>query len=254
MLDGIIYNRFNFIINNVGYTNSNMEKLYSIIHKSALETYDLLDKNKKPIIQLISMSLPKETRDFIFNKDFDYEKYYSKSELEAMNAKKLGKSSKKKRKGKKSDKQSISLSKSINKSKLLCILDHIPENLLNFLINFSYLSLHIIYFLSILIIVLFVTDIHYLLIVLFVIIINTFATILFSGCPIHIIERKYRHKLTSNQHFLCNIIKKLQDNYIYYTYEQNIEQLLFGIFLLIIKINLLILYNCFCKFSHLNKR
>ena len=118
MLHGIIYNRFNFIINNVGYTNSNMEKLYSIIYKSALKTYHLLDKNKKPIIQLISMSLPKETRDFIFNKDFDYEKYYSKSELEAMNAKKLGKSSKKKRKGKKSDKQSISLSKSINKSKL----------------------------------------------------------------------------------------------------------------------------------------
>jgi hypothetical protein len=254
MLDGIIYNRFNFIINNVGYTNSNMEKLYSIIHKSALETYDLLDKNKKPIIQLISMSLPKETRDFIFNKDFDYDKYYSKSELEAMNAKKLGKSSKKKRKGKKSDKQSISLSKSINKSKLRCILYHIPENLLNFLIFFSYLSLHSIYFWSILIILLFVSNIHYLLIVLFVIIINTFATILFSGCPINIIERKYRHKLTPNQHFLCNIIKKLQDNYIYYTYEQHIEQLLFGIFLLIIKINLLILYNCFCKFSHLNKR
>ena len=248
MLHGIIYNRFNFIINNVGYTNSNMEKLYSIIYKSALETYDLVEKNKKLIVQLITMFIPKETRDFILNKDFDYEKYYSKSELKDMNAKKLGKSSKKKRKGKKSDKQSISLSKSINKSKLRCILDHIPEKLLNFVIFFSYLSLHSIYFWSILIIVLFVTNINHLLIGSFVIIINTFATILFSGCPINIIELKYRHKLTHNQHFLCNIIKKLQDNYIYCTYEEHIEQLLFGIFAFFIKIKLLILYRFFVSF------
>ena len=227
-----------------------MEKLYSIIHKSALETYDLLDKNKKPIIQLILMSLPKETRDFIFNKDFDYEKYYSKSELEPMNAKKLGKSSKKKRKGKKSDKQSISLSKSINKSKLRCILDHIPEKLLNFVLFFSYLSLHSILFCSFIIILIFVTNIHYLLITLLLLILNTGGIITFSNCPIHILEKKYRSKITNNQHFLCNIIKKIYDDIVDTNYENSIEKLITAIFFIFIKINLLILYNCFCKFSH----
>ena len=71
MIDGIIYNRFNFIINNVGYNNSNMEKLSSIIHKSALETYDLVEKNKTLIVKLITMFMSKETRDFIFKKDFE---------------------------------------------------------------------------------------------------------------------------------------------------------------------------------------
>ena len=61
-----------------------MEKLSSIIHKSALETYDLVEKNKKLIVQLITMFLPKETRDFILNKDFEFNTYYSQSELEAM--------------------------------------------------------------------------------------------------------------------------------------------------------------------------
>ena len=251
MIDGIIYNRFNFIINNVGYTN--MEKLSSIIHKSALETYDLVEKNKKLIVQLITMFLPKETRDFILNKDFEFNTYYSKSELEAMDIEKQTKQtkqttlSKKKRNIKKKHKKSVDLSKSINKSKLRFLTQYIPESLLNFLIFFSYLCLHSIYFWSILIILLFVTNINHLLIGSFVIIINTFATIIFSGCPINIIELKYRDKLTHNQHFLCNIIKKINDDYIYYTYEQHIEQLIFAVFAIFIKINLIILYKVFMR-------
>ena len=253
MIDGIIYNRFNFIINNVGYTN--MEKLSSIIHKSALETYDLVEKNKKLIVQLITMFLPKETRDFILNKDFEFNTYYSQSELEAMamatdieKQTKQTNLSKKKRNIKKKHKKSVDLSKSINKSKIRFLTQYIPESLLNFLIFFSYLCLHSIYFWSILIILLFVTNINHLLIGLFVIIINTFATIIFSGCPINIIELKYRDKLTHNQHFLCNIIKKINDDHAYYTYEEHIEQLIFGIFAFFIKIKLLILYRFFVSF------
>jgi hypothetical protein len=228
-----------------------MEELSSIIYKSALETYDLVEKNKKSIVQLITMALPKETRDFIFNEKFDYETYYSKSELEAMNIENqstepnIKNKIKKKRKGEKSDKQSIGLSNSINKSKLHFVRQHIPEGLLNFLIFFSYLCLHSIYFWSVFIIILFVSDVNYLLIGLFIAIFNTIAVIIWSSCPIHTLERKYRNKLTHNQHFMCNIIKKIYDNHKHYDYEYTIEQLIFTVFIFFIKINGVILYKFF---------
>jgi hypothetical protein len=224
-----------------------MEKLSSIIHKSALETYDLVEKNKKLIVQLITMFMPKETRDFIFKKEFEFDNYYSKSELEAMDIESQTNKSKKKRNIKKKHKKPVGLSKSINKSKLRFLTQYIPESLLDFLIFFSYLSLHSIYFWSIFIIVVFVSNINYLLIVLFIVIINTYGMVLFSACPINIIERKYRNKLTHNQFFLCNIIKKIYDDHKYYDYEENIVQLFFAIFIIFIKINLLILYKYFCK-------
>jgi len=249
MIDGIIYNRFNFIINNVGYNNSNMEKLSSIIQKSALETYDFVEKNKKLIAQLITMFLPKETRDFIINEKFEYNTYYSKSELEAMDMdmEKLEKSSKKKRNIKKKHKKPVGLLKSINKSKLRFLTQYIPESLLDFIIFFSFISFHSLYFWSIFIILLFVTNINHLLIGLFIIIINTLGTIIFSGCPINIIERKYRNKLTHTQNFMCNIIKKIYDDHIFYNYEEQTEQLFLVIFAFFIKINLIILYKSFCK-------
>jgi hypothetical protein len=231
-----------------------MEKLSSIIHKSALETYDLVEKNKTLIVQLITMFIPKETRDFILNEKFEFNTYYSKAELEAMDIKKQGKKSKKTNtdknkniKNKKNHKQHIELSKSINKSKVRAIIQCIPESLLHFLIFFSYLSLHSIYFWSVFIIILFVTNIHYLLIGLFIAFVNAIGTVIFSDCPIAILERKYRNKLTDNQHFMCNIIKKLYDDQIYYNYKQLLEQLIFAIFVIFIKINLIVLYKCFCK-------
>jgi hypothetical protein len=156
---------------------------------------------------------------------------------------KLGKCSKKKRNIRKKHKKQVGLSNSINKSKVLFLMHYIPESLLDFLIFFSYLSLHSIYFWSIFIILLFVTNINHLLIGLFVIIINTFGTILFSECPINVIERKYRNKLTHNQDFLCNIIKKIYDDHIFYNYEEQIEQLFVAIFAFFIKINSIILYK-----------
>ena len=125
-----------------------MEKLSSIIHKSALETYDLVEKNKTLIVQLITMFIPKESRDFILNEKFEFNTYYSKAELEAMDIEKSETKTKKpsKKKSKKTKNESIGLSKSINKSKLRAIIQYIPESLLNFLIFFSYLSLHSIYF------------------------------------------------------------------------------------------------------------
>jgi len=252
---------FNFIIKNINYTNSNMEKLSSIFYTSALETYDLLEKNKTNIVKLITMFLPKETRDFILIKEFDYNTYYSKSELESIamdienqtnqstqqNEQNIKNKIKKKRKGKKSRKQSIGLSNSINKPKV-CVISqfikqNIPENLLNFIIFFSYLSLHSIYFWSNFIIILFTTNINYLLIGLFIAIFNTIAVIIWSSCPIHTLERKYRNKLTYNQDFLCNIVKKIYDDHKHYNYEYTIEQLIFTVFLFFIKINLIILYK-----------
>jgi hypothetical protein len=238
-----------------------MEKLSSIFYTSALETYDLLEKNKTNIVKLITMFLPKETRDFILIKEFDYNTYYSKSELESIamdienqtnqstqqNEQNIKNKIKKKRKGKNSRKQSIGLSNSINKSKLRFLTQYIPESLLDFLIFFSYLSLHSIYFWSIFIIVVFVSNINYLLIVLFIVIINTYGMVLFSACPINIIERKYRNKLTHNQFFLCNIIKKIYDDHKYYDYEENIERFVFAIFALFIKINSIILYKVFIR-------
>lgn len=245
---------FNFIIKNIDYSNTNMEKLSSIIHKSALETYDLVEKNKTLVVQLITMFIPKETRDFILKKEFEYNTYYSKSELEAMDIKKQGKKSKKTNtdknkniKNKKKHKQSIGLSKSINKSKLRTIIQYIPESLLNFFIFFSYLCLHSIYFWSVLFIVLFVTNIHYLSIGLLIAFVNAIGTVIFSDCPIFILEQKYRNKLTDNQHFICNIVKKITDDQKHYSYEELMEQLIFAVFVIFIKINLLILYKCFCK-------
>jgi hypothetical protein len=253
MIDGIIYNRFNFIINNVGYNNSNMEKLSSIIHKSALETYDLVEKNKTLIVQLITMFLPKETRDFILNKDFEFNTYYSKSELEAMDIENQGKSSKKKRKNKnknikqKKHKKPVGLLNSINKSKLHFLLQYIPNSLLNFIIFFTYSTLHSIHFFTVIIVLLLVSNIYFLLIALFLLVINTISIVIFTNCPIHIIEQKYRNKLTHNQHFLCNIIKKIYDENVKNTYENSIEHLICAIFIILLKINLLILYKCFCK-------
>lgn len=244
---------FNFIINYIDYTN--MEKLSSIIYKSALETYDLVEKNKKLIVQLITMFMPKETRDFILNENFEYNTtYYSKSELEDMamdiesqtNKSKKNKTNiKKKRKGKTKHKQPINLLNSINKSKVLFLLQYIPENLRNFIIFFSYTSLHSILFFSIIIILIFVTNIHYLLITLLLLIINATGIIAFSNCPIHILEKKYRDKTTHNQHFLCNIIKKIYDDNVDNNYEDSIEKLISAVFLCFIKINLLILYRFF---------
>lgn len=251
---------FNFIIKNISYNNTNMEKLSSIIHKSALETYDLVEKNKTLIVQLITMFIPKETRDFILKKEFEYNTYYSKSELEAMdmdmdtktptNKSKKNKNEtnmEKKRKGKKKHKQPINLSNSINKSKLRYILDHIPNSLSNFFIFFSYLCLHSIYFWSSLFIILFVTNIHYLSIGLLIAFVNAIGTLMFSDCPIFILEQKYRNKLTDNQHFICNIVKKITDDQKHYRYEELMEQLIFAVLVIFIKINLLILYKCFCK-------
>ena len=241
---------FNFIINYIDYTN--MEKLSSIIYKSALETYDLVEKNKKHIVQLITMFMPKETRDFIFNENFEYNTtYYSKSELEAMDIEvqstepNIKNKIKKKRKGEKSHKQSIGLSNSINKPKIRFITQYIPEGFLNFLIFFSYLCLHSIYFWSVFIIILFVTNINYLLIGLFIACINAIGTIAFSDCPIFILEQKYRNKLTHNQHFICNIIKKIKDETKHYSYEELLEQLIFVVFVIFIKINGVILYKLF---------
>lgn len=249
---------FNFIIKNISYNNTNMEKLSSIIHKSALETYDLVEKNRRLIVGLITMFIPKETRDFILKKEFEYNTYYSKSELEAMNmdTKTLTNKSKKnknetnmekKRKGKKKHKQPIKLTNFINKSKLRYILDHTPKSLLNFFIFFSYLCLHSIYFWSVLFIILFVTNIHYLSIGLLIAFVNAIGTLIFSDCPIFILEQKYRNKLTDNQHFICNIVKKITDDQKHYRYEELIEQLIFAVLVIFIKINLLILYKCFCK-------
>jgi hypothetical protein len=239
-----------------------MEKLSNIIYTSALETYDLVEQNKKLIVQLITMFLPKDTRDFILKNEFCYEKYYSKSELEDMDTameieNQINKSNKKNTNLKKSEtktknpskkktkNESIGLSKSINKSKVRAIMQYIPESLLNFCIFFSYLCLHSIYFWSILFIILFVTNIHYLLIGLFIAFVNSVGTVIFSNCPIFILEQKYRNKLTHNQHFMCNIIKKIADDQKHYSYEELMEQLIFVVFVILIKINLLILYRFF---------
>jgi hypothetical protein len=224
-----------------------MEKLSSIIHKSALETYDLVEKNQKLILQLITMFLPKETSDFIINEKFEYNTYYSKSELEAMDIKNQAKTLKKKQKGKKKHNQPISLSNSINKSKVLFLMQYIPENVLNFILFFSYTSLHSILFCSFIIIFIFVTNLHYLLITLLLLIINTIGIIAFSNCPIHILEKKYRKKTTHNQHFLCNIIKKIYDDNVNNNYEDSIEKLITAVFAFFIKINLLILYKVFMR-------
>jgi len=243
---------FNFIINNVGYTN--MEKLSSIIYNSALETYDLLEKNKSLIVGLITMFLPKETRDFIFKKEFEFDNYYSKSELEAMeidlekNVKNVRKKKKKKVTSKKSNKKSkasIGLSKSINQGKVYLLRESIPQSIFTFFIFFSYLSLHNIYFWTILFIILFVTDVHYLLCGLIISFINAVGIVVFLDCPIYILERKYRNKLTHNQHFICNIIKKIYDEKKHYSYEYIIEQLIFTIFLFLIKISSIVLYKSF---------
>jgi len=236
-----------------------MEKLSSIIHKSALETYDLVEKNKKLIAQLITMFLPKETRDFILNKNFEFNTYYSKSELEAIDIEmqiketqqtkqtKQTNLSKKKRSIKKKHKKTIDLSKSINKSKLLFLTQYIPESLLDFLIFFSYLSLHSIYFWTTFIIILFVTNINHLLIGLVIAFINVTGNIIFMDCPIFVLEKKYRNKLTHNQNFICNIIKKIYDDQYRYNYEEIIEQMIFTVFLFFIKINLIILYKVFMR-------
>jgi hypothetical protein len=230
-----------------------MEKLSSIIHKSALETYDLVEKNKKLIAQLITMFLPKETRDFILNKNFEFNTYYSKSELEAIDIEMQTQQtqqtnlSKKKRSIKKKHKKPVGLSKSINKSKIRFLTQYIPESLLDFLIFFSYLSLHSIYFWSIFIILLFVTNINHLLIGLVISFINVTGNIIFMDCPIFVLEKKYRNKLTHNQNFICNIIKKIYDDQYRYNYEEIIEQMIFTVFLFFIKINLIILYKVFMR-------
>jgi len=241
-----------------------MEKLSSIIQKSALETYDLVEKNKKLIMGFIILFLPKETRDFILNKDFEFDTYYSKSELEAMtmdmdmdmDIENQTNQSKKKRKNKnikqkkhnkqnKQNKYEVGLLNSINKPKVHFLLQYIPEQLLNFILFFSTKSLHSVLFYSFIIIFIFVTNINHLLITLLLLIINTITIIVFSNCPIHIIEKKYRNKLTDNQHFLCNIIKKNYDDNNDINYENTIEKLILAVFAIFIKINLIILYKVF---------
>ena len=231
-----------------------MDKLYNILYTSALETYDLVEKHKKTIVHLITMFLPKETREFILKKDFDCE-YYSKSELKSIKKQKCKKLTNKKQQpnisankaSKRYKTPPINLSNSMNKSKIQFLIQHIPKNIRCFLIFFSYLSLHSIYFWSFFIILVFVTNTNYLLICLFISLINTSGIIIFSNCPISILERKYRNKLTHNQYYITNVLKKIYDNNRHHGYEDTIEELVCVDFLLFIKILLIILCNYFWK-------
>jgi len=222
-----------------------MEKFCEILYTSALTTYDLIEKNQYQILQLVSIFLPKETRDFILKKDFKYNTYYSKTELKYIEKQKKKYTKRKEGSSIKTGKQPSSLTKSINKPKIQFLIKFIPDNLLFFFLFFSYTSIHSILFLSFIFILLFVTDIHYLLITLFLLIINMTGIISFSNCPIHILEKKYRKKLTNNQDILCNIIKKIYDQNVNNNFEDSIEKLVTAIFLFFIKINVLILYRFF---------
>jgi hypothetical protein len=217
----------------------------NILYKSAVETYDILEKNKKHIINLISIFLPKKTKEFIFNNDFNYE-YYSETDLKLIEKNKKRKRKNIVSKKKRTNEDHDNLYKSLNKSKIKYTTKFIPNKLFYFIMFFSYLSLHSIYFWTFVIIILFVTNINYLMIGLFITLINTVGIIYFSNCPISILERKYRNKMKYNQDFFSNILKNLYDNTSnHYNYEYVIEQLLFTIFLFFIKITSIILYNSF---------
>jgi hypothetical protein len=214
----------------------------NILYESALETYEFAEKNKKHIINFISMFLPKETKEFIFNNNFNMEDY-SGADLKSKNKK--NKKSVYKKKGTKT--KSISLYNSLNKEKIKYAIQFIPDDLISFIMFFSYATLHNIYFWSVFIIILFVTKINYLIILLLIILVNTLGIVFFSNCPISILEKKYRNKIECNDDFLSNMLKHLYDNNINnnYSYEYVIEQLIFTLFLIFIKICLLMLYRYF---------
>ena len=217
----------------------------NLLYKSAVETYDILEKNKKHIINLISIFLPEKTKEFIFNNDFNYE-YYSETDLKLIEKNKKRKRKNIVSKKKRTNEDHDNLYKSLNKQKIEYATTFIPRKLHYFILFFSYLSLHSIYFWTFFIIILFVSNINYLMIGLFITLINTFGIIFFSDCPIFILERKYRNKLKYNQDFFSNFIKNLYDNTnIHYSYEYVIEQLIFTVFLFFIKITSIILYRSF---------
>jgi hypothetical protein len=221
-----------------------MDTMKNILYTSALETYDFAEKNKKHVVNLALMFMPKETKDFIFTNDFNNNEYYSELDLKLIEKDKRRKLtvSKKKRTIEPCD----SLTKSMNKSKIKYASKFIPNKLLYFIIFCSYLSLHSIYFWTCFIIIIFVTNINYLMIGFFIVLINTVGIVFFSDCPIFILERKYRNKMKYNQDFFSNMLKNYYDNVMYhYSYEYLIEQLIFTLFLFLIKINCVILYRSF---------
>lgn len=223
-----------------------MDTMKNILYTSALETYDFAEKNKKHVVNLALMFMPKETKDFIFTNDFNNNEYYSELDLKLIEKDKRRKLtvSKKKRTIEPCD----SLTKSMNKSKIKYASKFIPNKLLYFIIFCSYLSLHSIYFWTCFIIIIFVTNINYLMIGFFIVLINTVGIVFFSDCPIFILERKYRNKMKYNQDFFSNMLKNYYDNAMYhYSYEYLIEQLIFTLFLFLIKINCVILYKFFFK-------
>lgn len=209
----------------------------NILHESLLETYNFAEKNKKYIVEPLSMFLPKELNNFIFKEKINFT-YYSVSELKNM------KKEKKINKNKKTY-NSTSLLESISTSKIHYLIQFIPENLLYFIIFISYTTLHSILFFSFILILLLVTNISHLFICLLILIINLFGIIAFSNCPIHILEKRYRKKITDNQTFLCNIIKKIYDTHVNPNFEESIQLLVTAIFFCFIKINLIILYKYF---------
>ena len=221
-----------------------MNTMNDILYKSALETYGFAEKNKKHVINLISMFLPKETKDFIFTNDFNNNEYYSELDLKLIekDKKRMKKICKKKRATSIGD----TLSKSMNKPKIKYVSKFIPNKVWYFIMFFSYLSLHNVYFWTFFIIIFFVTNINYLLIGLFILLLNTLGAIFFSDCPISILERKYRNKMKYNQDFFSNFLKNMYDNNNKRnSYEYLIEELIIIVFLLFIKITSIILYRSF---------
>jgi len=57
-----------------------MDTMKNILYTSALETYDFAEKNKKYVVNLLLTFMPKETKDFLLNYDFNPE-YYSELDL-----------------------------------------------------------------------------------------------------------------------------------------------------------------------------
>jgi len=135
----------------------------------------------------------------------------------------------------------------MNKSKIKYAIRFIPIELYYFVMFFSYITLHNIYFfLNASISILFITNVNYLIFILMLIIINMGSVIIFSGCPVSILEQKYRNKIKYNQDFFSNILKSLYDNYNNNdTYEELIEKLIFFLLFCIVKISCIIIYRYF---------
>ena len=222
-----------------------MDTMNDILYKSALETYDFAEKNKKHVVNLISMFLPKETKDFFINYDFNPE-YYSELDLKLIEKDKKRKCKTTINKKKRTIEPRDSLTKSMNKSKIKYAIRFIPNEINYLLIFFSYITLHNIYFFILIIIGLFITNINILILALIILILNMGGIIIFSGCPVSILEQKYRNKIKYNQDFFSNILKSLYDNYNnHHTYEELIEKLIILMLFFIVKIFCICLYRYF---------